>query len=398
VNNPLLQSPFARRVAHRPLTSNRLALALLATIASASPLAQPRGATPSQVYSQGDPIPEEQYMLQLVNRARSNPTAEAAHYGIDLNEGLNPGTISSLPKQPLAFNPHLLQSSRGHSQWMLANDQFTHFEGVLDPGARMTNAGFVFSGSWAWGENIAWRGTTGPLPAVVSFVAQEYQDLFVDSQEPGRGHRLNILNPSFREIGIGIETGVFAQSGHNYNTVMITQDLAESDADKGPFLVGVVYRDSNADGFYSVGEGTQGVTVMPAVGTYYAVSSSSGGFAIPISGLSGTLQVTFSQGPLAFPVTKSIALTGQNLELDFELNRDARIPILFVAPSLRLGATGQFTADLTGPTNTQVTVQTSSDLKSWAPAGRVTLTGGTGHFVHTPPPGSSRLFYRAVVP
>src|SRR5258707_11440338 len=37
----------------------------------------------------------EQYEVELINRARANPAAEAARYGIDLNEGLAPGTIST---------------------------------------------------------------------------------------------------------------------------------------------------------------------------------------------------------------------------------------------------------------------------------------------------------------
>ena len=54
----------------------------------------------------------EQYMLELMNRARANPSAEAARYGIDLNEGLPAGTISAAPKlrakpsSPLAQNLH----------------------------------------------------------------------------------------------------------------------------------------------------------------------------------------------------------------------------------------------------------------------------------------------------
>jgi hypothetical protein len=372
-------------------------LTLLAAIAATFPFAGARAASPTQVYSHGDPIPEEQYMLQLVNRARANPTAEATNDLIDLNEGLAPDTISPIPKQPLAFNPDLLQSARGHSQWMLTNDLFTHIEADgSDPGDRMTAAGYVFSGSWTWGENISWSGTTGPIPSVATFVGEEEQNLFIDSTEPGRGHRLNLLDADFREMGIGVETGVFAQSGQNYNAVMVTQDFAASDNDPGPFLVGVVYRDSNSNGFYDAGEGAEGVTVMPASGMYYAVSSASGGYAIPITGLDGTLPVTFSGGPLAAPVTETIALTGQNVALDFELNRDT--PIVFTAGSVSRSANGQFAADLTGPTGAKVTVQYSTDLKTWATAGHVTLTAGEARFVASTPSESPQRFYRAFAP
>ena len=49
-----------------------------------------------------DLTPHEQYLLELINRARSDPGAEAARLGISLNQGLSPGTISGDAKQPLA--------------------------------------------------------------------------------------------------------------------------------------------------------------------------------------------------------------------------------------------------------------------------------------------------------
>ena len=44
-------------------------------------------------------------MWALINRARLDPAGEAARDGIDLNEGLSPGTLSATSRQPLAFNP-----------------------------------------------------------------------------------------------------------------------------------------------------------------------------------------------------------------------------------------------------------------------------------------------------
>ena len=47
------------------------------------------------------PTDYEQYMIELINRARANPGAEAARIGVDLNEGIPAGTITTDPKQPL---------------------------------------------------------------------------------------------------------------------------------------------------------------------------------------------------------------------------------------------------------------------------------------------------------
>ena len=52
------------------------------------------------------PSAAEQYFLELINRARANPAAEAARLGISLNEGLAGGTITASAKPPLAFNEH----------------------------------------------------------------------------------------------------------------------------------------------------------------------------------------------------------------------------------------------------------------------------------------------------
>src|SRR3712207_1183737 len=108
------------------------------------------------------PTAYEQYFLELVNRARANPGAEAARLGIDLNQGLTAGTIANTAKQPLAMNQFLNDSAQAHSDWMLATDTFSHTgANGSSAGDRMKAAGYVFTGSWTWGENISirWGGT-----------------------------------------------------------------------------------------------------------------------------------------------------------------------------------------------------------------------------------------------
>ena len=56
--------------------------------------------------------PADQLMLELMNRARANPSAEASRQGIALNTGISAGdTISTAAKQPLAPNNLLLHLS-----------------------------------------------------------------------------------------------------------------------------------------------------------------------------------------------------------------------------------------------------------------------------------------------
>src|SRR5688500_16283559 len=125
------------------------------------------------------PAAHEQYLVELINRGRANPTAEATRYGTDLNEGLAAGTISSTPKQPLAINPYVTDAARKHSQWMIDNDTFSHTGATgTNPQQRMTNAGYFFGDPSAWGENIGWTGSTGSIDATVR-TAEIHENLYV---------------------------------------------------------------------------------------------------------------------------------------------------------------------------------------------------------------------------
>ena len=327
-------------------------------------------------------------MLELVNRARANPGAEAARLGIDLNGGLPPGTIADTPKPPLAFHRHLIQAARNHSQWMLDTDTFDHI-GVsgTDPGDRMTAAGYPFTGSWQWGENIAWQGTTGSVN-LTQFTADEHDGLF---NSPG--HRENICEAGFDEIGLGVRQGVFTAEATDYNAVLTTQNFARSGGTPGPLLLGVVYQDTDQDGFYTVGEGLAGVTVKPDAGTYYAVTSTSGGYALPLSATSGSLTVTVSGAALATPMSKTITLKNQNIKLDFEaLNAQ---PVQFVAATARRNGSGQFECQVAGPSGQKVIVQFSTNFATWTDISTNTIVSGSASFLDQQAPNSTRRFYRA---
>lgn len=327
-------------------------------------------------------------MLELINRARANPGAEAARLGLDLNEGLPPGTIADTPKPPLAFHALLIQSARAHSQWMIDTDVFDHIGlNGSDPWDRMTAAGYQFKGGWQWGENIAWKGTTG-APNLTQFTAANHDGLF---RSPP--HRENLMEAGFDEIGLGVLQGGFTVAATTYNAVMVTQNFARSGGTPGPLLLGVVYRDSNGNAFYDVGEGLAGVTVRPASGTYYAVTSTSGGYAIPLSATAGPLQVTISGGALPSPVTKTIALSTQNVKLDFEVLNGR--PIEFLASTAQRLANGQFECQVSGSTGQRVEILVSANLTDWDSVTTLQLNGGSATFVDASAAGAPFRFYRA---
>jgi uncharacterized protein YkwD len=99
----------------------------------------------------------------------------------------------------LSENPRLRRAAARHTEHMVAAHFFDH---TTPAGAtmveRIRRTGYT-SGArgWSIGENIAWG--TGRLATAVQIHR---------SWMHSPGHRANILQRSFREIGIGIETGV----------------------------------------------------------------------------------------------------------------------------------------------------------------------------------------------
>lgn len=269
---------------------------------------------PRRLLSATDPTVAEQYMLELVNRARANPAAEAAADGIALNEGLSPGTLSPDPKQPLAFNPQLTLAARNHTGWMINSNSFSHDEAGVDPGAQITAAGYQFQGASGWGQNIAYRGVTPQVPPLIPTVAQEERDLFVDSGEAGRGHRVNLLDGAFKEVGVGIQEAPF----QGYNSVVVTQDFAYTSGNS--FLTGVAFSDNIVhDHFYTPGEGLGGITITAVRDSDHASFStttwSAGGYTLPLA--AGTYTVTATGTGLGTVVDSGVVIGSQNVELDF---------------------------------------------------------------------------------
>ncbi|GGX43556.1 hypothetical protein GCM10007385_09340 [Tateyamaria omphalii] len=140
----------------------------------------------------------ERQMLDLINQERTSR-------GLD----------------PLTLERRLNDASEDHSDWMDQTGNFSH-TGInqSDPGDRMRDAGFNFSGNWTWGENIAFQSERG-APGISDDVIDLHNSLM---NSPG--HRANILNPDFELIGIGIEEG----DGRGYDAVYVTQNFARTSA------------------------------------------------------------------------------------------------------------------------------------------------------------------------
>src|SRR4029077_1671833 len=105
------------------LRNQFIVLSILLTTGFSSAIAQTE-------YSIGDPTPEQQAMLELINRARANGEAEATR--LKLGGGLQEGppglngevTVITNTVQPLSWSPLLLNAAQSHAENLNAGDQF----------------------------------------------------------------------------------------------------------------------------------------------------------------------------------------------------------------------------------------------------------------------------------
>ncbi|MFE7271454.1 sigma-70 family RNA polymerase sigma factor [Streptomyces sp. NPDC057623] len=89
---------------------------------------------------------------------------------------------------PVSEDPLLDKAALGHSEDMDARDFFDHTNpDGADPGQRITAAGYTWS---TYGENIA--------------MGQQTPEAVMESWMNSPGHRANILNCSFKDIGVGV--------------------------------------------------------------------------------------------------------------------------------------------------------------------------------------------------
>ncbi len=303
-----------RQTEMKSLRALALVLFQLLLTASATSLAR------ADLYSIGDPTPQEQFNLELINRSRANPPAE----GVRLRDTSDPDVKASYayfqvdtslmatefaaiaPAPPLSMNGSLMAAARAHSQDMLSN-QFQGHNGSdgSTVGDRIATPGKYWL---AFAENV-YAYSRSVFYGHAGFEVDWGTGLGGMQTPPG--HRLNLHNSAYREIGIGIIQG----SNGNFGPQVVTQDLA-TDLSPAPFITGAAYVDSNQNEFYDIGEGLGGITVTVSGSNFSAVTASAGGYSVPVPG-DGTYTVNFS-GPGFLPQQKTVTVVGQtNVKVDY---------------------------------------------------------------------------------
>jgi hypothetical protein len=271
------------------------------------------------------PDGNEQQLVWLANRARSDPAREGAWLATEddpdiaaardywgVNTAVLQNDFAAIPaKPPVAFDVRLYNAAKAHSDYLISIDGQVHdgqSERVDAAGFDWTSwAGIVFSYSehTVYGHaafNIDW----GPGP---------------NGMQDPPGHREAIMSINVDYTNVGYAVVAESDAATEVGPQVITGNFCYADTSAADhynrFIVGTVWEDTNSNGQYDPGEGLAGVTVMPDNGTYFAVTASSGGYAIPILA-PGTYQVTFSGGELSGTYSRNAAVGSTSVLVDLE--------------------------------------------------------------------------------
>ncbi|HTN74377.1 MAG TPA: Ig-like domain-containing protein [Pirellulaceae bacterium] len=345
-----------------------------------------------------DPSPLEQELLLLANRLRadpqqefdqlissitplhsSDPDVDYALQAIGVNGTLLRSQWNSLtPAPPLAWNEQLYDAAHAHNNAMIAARTQSHqLPGEAGLGDRISSAGYS---SWnAIAENI-YCYSDSPFYAHAAF-AIDWGSGPGNIQSPA-GHRINLMNPNYREAGFAITE---FQSG-NFGPQVVTEDFGNRFSFGNAFVVGAVWDDDNQSGWYNAGEGTGGVTIeftKAGSAPIVVTSMSAGGYQAQLA--AGTYTARAYGGALPGPIVLNNVVVGaSNVMLNFvvpdgvapQASDDfaATVQNLAVAINVRdndqdadgnlAGATIEI---VSSPANSQVTIQQAAGSINFTP-------------------------------
>jgi len=274
-----------------------------------------------------DPSPQQQEMLEHVNRMRVNPQGELsvlftsmnpltasdpssrdaiAYFKDPTSEEIRREWATLSPAQPLAWRASLVKAATRHSELMRVHDDQQHqLPGEPALADRVSTAGYTNYSRL--GENIY---------AYADSMFHAHSAFAIDWGVASRGHRINLMNPAFREFGVGVVSD--SSSKTDVGPLLVTQNFGSRHSQARPFIVGVVYRDHNGNGRYDATEGGGGVTVDVSgpSGTFTTTTMSAGGYQIAVP--PGTYTVTIAGGGIAPAQSRSgIRVEANNTKVDF---------------------------------------------------------------------------------
>lgn len=329
--------------------------------------------------------PQEQLMLELVNRARMDPIAEAARYGVALT------AAQKAVKQALAGNDKLAVSTDKHSAWMLQYDTFSHQETPSKPTYftgvefyhRMTAAGYGAANTFTGAENIALMTQSSAINATAAILSQ-HAGLFRSA-----GHRTNILNNAYDELGVGQNTTL--KYGTSFASA-VTENFGNKAG--STFITGVVYNDTVKDDFFTVGEQTVGRSVT-SVGATSDTTGGGGGYELSFAG-GGVKTVNFNLATGQVRVQVTLGTTNVKVDVvnGHEVWSNAPVTTAVSANITEMHALGISALTLTGGTASEKIFGNKANNILNGGDGHDTFFGGAGRDVLTGGTGIDRFSFR----
>lgn len=231
-----------------------------------------QGTTPqgplATVSNCGNPSAAAQELLDLINRARRNPTLEGQRLGIDLS--------AYPPMPPVAHDRYLGQAAQDHVADMIKRGFYGHLnpDGVNANG-RILDTAYDLHSSYGNNRTLNLTENLGAGTGNVFNTPQSVHDTFMlDRGVNPAKHRnliLGAMYPGNRQVGIGLSFGVSSASGFEHHAV---EEFARTNADR-PFLIGSVMNDTTQDGITRAGEGVANVPVTLAHSSGFLLNTNS---------------------------------------------------------------------------------------------------------------------------
>lgn len=268
-------------------------------------------------YSHGDPTDSEQYLLELINRARANPPEEGCRlakivkqfhpdlwfYGSAPLKQLKQNYASFPSRMPLAFNAALMTVTHSQLPQVADTSKEPYKEDFIK---LLAEAGYNDSQWKAQFDSEIYQekeyGYARSLPEGIYFSSLATLNTLKNS----------ILNYQFENSkkSPSTEVGIATREG-DLRTLMGFGTRAVTQA------TGVAFRDVGKNGFYLPGSGVEGILVTSPASHYYTYTSKSGGYALPLDQLP---QLDQTHLVSSVQIVFTDPNTGQRLERDYPLS------------------------------------------------------------------------------
>ena len=218
-----------------------------------------------QLLSTAGPTDQEQYMLQLLNEARTDPAAVAAqitsaanltpdvlatlkYYNVNLQQ-VEQTIANATPQAPLAWNQDLASAAQGQSQYEADTQTQTH------TGADGSTTRAADRGRRLHEPHVQWRKHVRLCFIGHGSDAGVFDGLGRTQRRPP--HQYPAAGVSRLKMRTPVSALAIVQtsaSNPSFGPMVITQDFG-SQANTQAQVVGVAYNDTAGTGFYLPGEG-----------------------------------------------------------------------------------------------------------------------------------------------